>query len=120
LRALIQGLERGETVLLYCDRAPRLDGPRIPLPFLGTQVWGARGAGWLRRRTGADLLPVALLWEGRDGHHLHIDPEIACGRGGAAGDADAMRAVYGALEKYARRHPEQWLKWVELGGMLAT
>jgi lauroyl/myristoyl acyltransferase len=127
-RALVRGLARGETVLLYCDRTPGEDERaahetrgRIRVPFLGAHVWSARGLGWLHARTGATVLPAVLLWEGRRGHHLRIGPAIA-GDPGANGSADAetvMLEAYGALERLVRQYPAQWLKWEDLAGMIA-
>lgn len=127
VRTLARCLERGETVLLYCDRAPT-DANRPPaarglisVPFLGTRIWSARGIGWLPRGTGATVLPAVLLWEGPHGHHLRIDPEVAPQQGSdGASDADTVTAaVYSALERYVREDPAQWLKWEEFGRMVA-
>jgi lauroyl/myristoyl acyltransferase len=127
LRVLLRCLAQGGTVLLYCDRAPG-EAPRsgdgragISVPFLGTRVWSARGVGWLHRQTGATVLPAVLLWEGRWGHRLHIAPEIAArrGTGDLANVGCVMAAAYGALECWVRRHPAQWLKWEDFGGMIA-
>lgn len=128
LRLLLRCLERGETVLLYCDRAPGEAVPssghaagRIRVPFLGTRIWSARGVGWLQRRTGAAVLPAVLLWEGGLGHHLHIEPEItAQGATGALQQVDAVvTAVHRVLERYVRREPAQWLKWEDFETMIA-
>lgn len=120
LRTLTRCLEQGGTILLYIDQAPGAEGRApeargwIEAPFLGTRIWCPRGVGWLRLRTGAAVLPVALLWE-RGAHHLRIDAELDC-----AGDAAVTLAVYAALERYVRREPAQWLKWGEFGAMNAT
>lgn len=133
LRTLARCLERGETVLLYCDQAPREVGgsPEVrglmSVPFLGTRIWSARGVAWLRAKTGAAVLPAVLLWEGRHGHHLRIDPEIAIdpdvarhrGRDGRSEMDAVMVAVYGALERWVREDPAQWLKCEEFGDMVA-
>jgi lauroyl/myristoyl acyltransferase len=126
LRELARCLERGETVLLYCDQAPGAGGHSpgdrgwIPVPFLGARIWGPRGLGWLRQRTGAEILPVVLRWEGRWGHHLHIDPALACRGSPESKGIDAIVAdAYGALERYVRRDPAQWLRWPDFGRMLA-
>ena len=127
LRVLVRCLTQGGTVLLYCDRAPRGAGRagygrgRISVPFLGTRVWSAPGVEWLHRRTGATVLPAVLLWEGRWGHRLHIAPEIVADRGtGERGDVGSvMAAAYGALERWVRGHPAQWLRWEDFGGMIA-
>jgi lauroyl/myristoyl acyltransferase len=125
LRELARCLERGETVLLYCDQVPGVEGNSpsargwIRVPFLGTRIWGPRGLGWLRRRTGAAVLPVALLWEGRAGHHLRIDPALACRGASESTDIDAVvTEAYGALERYVRRDPAQWLRWPDFDGMV--
>jgi lauroyl/myristoyl acyltransferase len=127
LRVLVRCLAQGGTVLLYCDRPPgeagRADHGRagISVPFLGTRVWSAPGVGWLHRRTGAAVLPAVLLWEGRRGHHLHIAPEMGADRGpgGVADVGGVMAAAYGALERWVRCQPAQWLKWEDFGGMIA-
>jgi lauroyl/myristoyl acyltransferase len=127
LRVLVRCLRQGGTVLFYCDRAPgearhaSNDRGRISVPFLGTRVWSAPGVGWLHRRTGATVLPAVLLWEGCWGHHLHIAPEIVadCGTGEPADVGSVIAAAYGALERWVRGHPAQWLKWEDFGGMIA-
>ncbi len=129
LRALIGCLKRGETVLLYCDQAPAgADGSPasrgwIKVPFLGTRIWSARGLGWLQGKTGAAVLPAALLWEGRRGHHLRIGqpvhgPTTLEGNAADAGDAVVI-AAYAVLEQYVREDPAQWLKWAEFDDMIA-
>lgn len=126
LRALVRCLEQGETVLLYCDREPGEAGSsrqvqgHLGVPFLGTRIWTARGAAWLRSKTGAAMLPVVLLWVGRRGHHLYIEPELACNEQTDRSNEmeAAMAAVYGVLERYVRRDPAQWLKWADFGGMV--
>jgi hypothetical protein len=65
-------------------------------------------------------LPVVLRWEGRWGHHLHIDPALACRGSPESKGIDAIVAdAYGALERYVRRDPAQWLRWPDFGRMLA-
>lgn len=126
LRALARLLTRGETVLLYCDQAPGEAGGSpasrgwIKVPFLGTRIWVAGGLGWLRRKTGAALLPVAIFWEGRRGHDLRIGPQVIgpCAEQPSGIDAPVL-AAYGALEQYVRQDPAQWLKWAEFGNMIA-
>jgi lauroyl/myristoyl acyltransferase len=125
LRELARCLKRGETVLLYCDQMPGGEGSSpsaagwIRVPFLGTRIWGPRGLGWLRRKTGAAVLPVALLWEGRWGHHLRIDPELAGLGPSQSNDIDAVvMEAYRALERHVRRDPAQWLRWPDFGGMI--
>ena len=128
LRVLLRSLARGETVLLYCDRALGEAGSAgsvarspISVPFLGTRIWSARGLGWLHRETGATVLPAVLLWEGRRRHHLHIGSAITGEHGaGAVRDISAvMVRAFGALEGHVRRHPGQWLKWGDFGTMVA-
>lgn len=125
LRELARCLERGETVLLYCDQVPGEAGKSpdargwIRVPFLGTRIWGPRGLGWLRHKTGAAVLPVVLLWEGRRGHHLRIDPELVCRGASESDDIDAVvMEAYGALERFVQRDPAQWLRWLDVGGMI--
>ena len=127
LRTLARCLTRGETVLLYCDPAPGEigEGPaargQVGVPFLGTRIWAARGVAWLARKTGATLLPAVLLWEGRHGHHLLIEPALAAPAGSDRSDSDAVLvAVYGALERYVRKAPEQWLRWREFRDLVAA
>lgn len=127
LRTLAQSLDRGETVLLYCDPVRRADAPRersglIPVPFLGTRVWTARGAAWLHLRSGAPLLPAALRWRGVAGHRLDVGPAIpVSAAGGREGAMDGvMSAIFGALERPVRQHPEQWLRWHEFDRMIVT
>jgi len=126
LRALTRCLERGETVLLYCDQAPGEAGGSpgargwIKVPLLGTRIWSARGLGWLQRSTGAAVLPVALFWEGRSGHHLRLGRQIHATDTREANAADVVViAAYGALEQYLRQDPAQWLKWAEFDDMIA-
>jgi len=125
LRALVTSLERGETVLLYCDRAlPRADGvsrsgaaPRVP--FLGTAVYATAGVARLSERTGAAILPTVLLWDGDQRHHLIIEPEVT--RDPSADPTTRVPAatadVYRVLERYVRWYPADWLKWKDFRDM---
>jgi lauroyl/myristoyl acyltransferase len=126
LRSLVRSLEKGETVVFYCDQAAgESGGPPdnrgwISVPFLGTRIWIARGLGWLRHRTGAAVLPVALFWDEHGGHHLRIEPQLLIADAAVSQPADApVMAAYQALERLVERAPAQWLKWAEFDGMIA-
>jgi lauroyl/myristoyl acyltransferase len=123
LRALVHRLRRGETILFYCDPAPRerersTEGkPGLTsVPFLGTRIWSARGLGWLQRKTGATMLPAVLRWEQGRRHHLHIDVEIP---GNGTSVEGLMAVAFSVLERYVRRDPAQWLRWEDFEGMIA-
>lgn len=127
-RPLLRCLERGETVLLFCDqelaaadrRARAANLPRVE--FLGREIYAMRGIGWLQWKTGASVVPAVLFWEGKRRHHLIIEPQLTFPPvGGAREHIQAVTAaVFGVLERYVRRDPVQWLKWQHLHKMTVS
>ena len=124
-RPLLRCLERGETVLLFCDqelnaadrRARTANLPRVE--FLGREIYAMKGIGWLQWKTGASVVPAVVVWEGKRRHHLIIEPQLHFPPAG--GDREHIQAVtaavFGVLERYVRRDPVQWLKWQHLHEM---
>jgi lauroyl/myristoyl acyltransferase len=100
-------LHRGEVVGLLCDRD--LTGDGIEVEFLGERTRLPGGPATLALRTGAPLLPCAVLFEG-DHHRGIVLPPLATDRR-ANLRADVHRVTQDladALGGLIRRAPEQW------------
>jgi len=100
-------LHRGGVVGLLCDRD--LTGDGIEVEFLGERTRLPAGPATLALRTGAPLLPCAVLFEG-DHHRGIVLPPLATDRR-AKLRADVHRVTQDladALGTLIRRAPEQW------------
>ncbi len=86
-------------------------GAGLPVPFGSGSLTMPRGPAVLSLRSGAPVLPVFLIREGRWAFRLFIEPAI-WPEGGGTGDAlvrSLTRRYADVLERYVRRFPKQWL-----------
>jgi Kdo2-lipid IVA lauroyltransferase/acyltransferase len=84
------------------------------VPFFGIPAYTASGLARVALRTGAAVVPGFTVWdEQQRKYKICFDPALALVRSGDdEADVVANTAAFTAvIEKYVRRHPEQWL-WV--------
>ncbi len=106
--SLLGVLRSGGLVGLVCDR--ELGGGGVPVSFFGEVTNLPAGPALLALRTGAALLPTAVVDLPRGGHLGILRPPLDTSRKGALGE-DVARVTAGLaseLEGLIRRAPEQW------------
>ncbi len=112
-RGLLTAMHRGETVGILMDT--NMTPPQgVFVPFFGTMACTASGLARVAAKTGAVVLPGALMWEEAERKYvLHFGPAIGLAdTGDAEADAVTNTARFtAAIEDFVRRHPDQWL-WV--------
>jgi lauroyl/myristoyl acyltransferase len=106
-REIIRALKRGGVVAIAIDRD--LIGNGAPVPFFGAPASIPTGAVEMAMRTGAALVPVALL---RDGLHVRgaVYPRVAYDTA-APREAEVLRVtreILALFEGIIRDHPDQW------------
>jgi KDO2-lipid IV(A) lauroyltransferase len=112
-RGLLTAMHQGETVGILMDT--NMTPPQgVFVPYFGTLACTASGMARVAAKTGAVVLPGALLWEEREQKYvLCFGAAInLVETGDAEADAVANTALFtAAIEDYVRRYPDQWL-WV--------
>lgn len=111
MRPLLKALRQRELVGILLDQnARRREG--VFVDFFGKPASTNAGLALVARRTGAPVLPMFLVREGRR-YRMVIEPEVPLvATGDKAGDIRANTRRYNqALESVIRRYPEQWF-WV--------
>lgn len=106
--AVLEGLRQGRTIGLVSDRD--LQGNGVEVEFFGEPTRLPGGPAVLALRTGAPLLPVAVLFQPGDRHLAVIRAPIPARREGRFRD-DVTRitqAMARELESLIRRAPDQW------------
>jgi KDO2-lipid IV(A) lauroyltransferase len=93
---------------LLCDRD--LTGDGIEVEFFGERTTLPAGPATLALRTGAALLPTAVYFRPRGGHHAVVLPPIPTQREGRLRDdvARATQDLAHRFEELIRAAPEQW------------
>lgn len=101
-------LRTGGLVGLVCDRD--LVGRGVAVPFFGEETTLPAGPATLALRTGAALLPTAVLDEPRGRHRGVLRPALDTTRKGALADdvARITAELAAEMEGLIRRAPEQW------------
>jgi lauroyl/myristoyl acyltransferase len=105
---LTAALHRNDAVALLCDRD--VDGSGGKYPFFGEETTLPKGPATLALRTGAALLPVAVV-ESERGFTCIIDAPVAVERTDAGLRTDVDRVtleLIGRIEQLIRRAPSQW------------
>ena len=105
---LLQRLRAGGVVALVCDRD--IGGTGVEVEFFGERTTLPGGPATLALRTGADLYPTAVYFDGPRGHHSVVRPPLAVERTGRLRDdvARVTQALAHELEDLIRRAPDQW------------
>ncbi len=105
---LMEVLRSGGLVGLVCDRD--LAGRGVPVSLFGEQTTVPAGPATLALRTGAALLPTAVVDQPRGGHLGILRPPLDTARGGTLAE-DICRVtaeLASELEGLIRRAPGQW------------
>ena len=111
-------LERGDIVAVLADLNDRREG--IAVDFFGREASTMQGPAALSVRSGAPILPVAVVRDGR-GPHYHVaygDPIRPVPGASLGTEIHRITQAYtSALERFIRLWPEQWVwfhrRWTE-------
>jgi len=101
-------LRRNEVVCLVCDRD--IGGGGVGVTFFEERTTLPGGPATLALRSGAALLPAAIYFTGRTGHHGVVRPPLVTERRGSLREdvARVTQDLADELELLIRRAPEQW------------
>lgn len=107
-KAVLGALRRNEVVCLLCDRD--ITGGGIEVDFFGERTTLPAGPATLALRTGAPLLPTAVYFRPRGGHHAVVQPPVPAQREGRLRDdvARVTQELARRFEQLIRAAPEQW------------
>ncbi len=110
IRDMLRGLRRKELVGLVADQDAGKQGGVI-IPFLGRKTTVPTGAFDLALRTGAPVLPCFIVRRGDIHHDIYVGEPIEISKmNQEQQDLElAARSFMGNLEKFIRKHPEQYL-----------
>lgn len=112
LRGLVARLQRNA---LFVTSGLGTSGDKlVAVEALGTTLAIPTGMMSLARTTGAALLPLVAYEDDRGRDHVVIEPPLAPPAPGDAGLVAAAHAYAAVLERWVRRHPEQWFWWYGL------
>lgn len=112
VQAILQVLRRGETVGILIDQhITEREG--VVVPFFGQPASTAFAPALIAMRSGAAVLPVAIIREGRGRYRVLIADEVPVRRSGdfKADLAENTARFTAAIEAFVRKHPDQWF-WV--------
>jgi KDO2-lipid IV(A) lauroyltransferase len=106
--AILRRLKGGGIVGLVCDRD--LAGTGVEVEFFGERTTLPSGPATLALRTGAPILPAAVYFTGRDGHHGLVRPPLAIERTGKFREdvARVTQLLADEFEGLIRAAPWQW------------
>jgi KDO2-lipid IV(A) lauroyltransferase len=107
-KTVLRALRDNHVVCLVCDRD--LTGDGVDVEFFGETTTLPAGPATLALRTGAPLLPAAVYFRPRGGHHAVVRPPIPTEREGRLRDdvARVTQALAYRFEELIRAAPEQW------------
>ena len=121
---LVDALKRGEIVGFCVEGNTGADGPwgetsKEVVRFFNHDISAKSGAARLAAALGTPILPVVALREGEASGRMVFHEPILPERGMKRTHRDrfvgeTMQGLYGLLESYARRYPEQWEGWSAL------
>jgi predicted LPLAT superfamily acyltransferase len=121
---IVDALKRGEVVGFCVEGNTGADGPwgdtsKEVVRFFNHDISAKSGAARLAAALGTPILPVVALREGEGSGRLVFHEPILPERGMKPAHrgrfvAETMQSLYGMLESYARRYPEQWEGWSAL------
>lgn len=107
---IVRALRRNEILGILIDR-PLAEGG-VEVSFFGRPTTVPAGPAWIALRTGARVLPVALVRarDTEDVTHALVDLDVAVTR---TGDMDTdvrhlTRRILESHERFIRAHPDQW------------
>jgi KDO2-lipid IV(A) lauroyltransferase len=106
--AVLRALKDGHVVGLISDRD--ILGTGVEVDFFGERTTLPSGPATLSLRTGAPIVPAAVYFSGRKGHHGVIRPAVDTTRAGRLRDdvARVTQDLARELEALIRIAPDQW------------
>jgi len=106
--AILRALRANQIALLMCDRD--VAGGGVEVDLFGERTTLPGGPATLALRTGAALLPAAVYFDGKAGHHAFVRPPVSLARSGRMRDdvARVTQDLAHEIEVLVRRAPEQW------------
>ncbi len=109
VRQLVQGLQKGGIIGILADQDGGSHG--VLCPFLGRTASTAPGPIGLSLSTGAPILPVFMVRQRGPSHLLVVEEPLAIPEEGTMDERihAGVAAYLAVLERFVRRHPEQWL-----------
>lgn len=110
--AVLQALRRGETVGILIDQhISERDG--VVVPFFGRPASTVFAPALIAMRSGAAVLPVGMIREGRGQYRVQIAEEVTVRRSGdlRADLVENTARFTAAIEAFIREHPDHWF-WV--------
>jgi lauroyl/myristoyl acyltransferase len=121
---LVDALKRREIIGLCIEGNTGSDGPwgdtsKTRISFLGHTILAKNGAARLAAALRAPILPVMALKDGDASGRLFFSEPIIPPPGLKRSENEefvraSMQSLYGLLESYVRRYPEQWEGWSAL------
>ena len=112
VQAILQVLRRGETVGILIDQhISEREG--VVVPFFGRPASTAYAPALIAMRSGATVLPAAIVRQGRGRYRVVIGDEVPVRRSGdlKADLVENTARFTAAIEAFVRTHPEHWF-WV--------
>lgn len=108
-REAMRILRRGEILGILIDQGARRDG--VIVDFLGRPTRFPRGPAFLSLKTGAPIVPAAILRREDGTHLIRVGEEISLSPAANTEKAVTLgtQACASALERYIRAEPTQWL-----------
>jgi len=120
IKPIYQCLENGELLMINVDGVGGLKGQKLKkdyiiVNFLGNQVYMPTGAARVARKMGVPIIPINCLRQLDGKHKIIFDPPIYVQKSEdrAVDVQKCIQQIIFQLEKYIRKHPEQWLLWME-------
>lgn len=111
LRRSLECLNDGGVLVLLMDEDAKRRG--IFVDFFGRAASTATGPAAMALRTGAAVVPMAMVYEGQGRHRLVMEPPLELiNTGELTADIAANTVLFTkALENIIRRNPDQWA-WI--------
>lgn len=107
VKNILRKLQAGEIVSLFVDEDRRKG---IPVEFFGKPAYTPTGPAVISLRSGAPLVPMFAVREGKNRHRIIIEPagEFELGENKNENIATIIAWCTGAIENMVRRYPDQW------------
>jgi len=108
LKRSIECLKNGEILFILSDVSALSGG--IDVDFFGHQVPTFKGPVTLSMRSGAALLPMFIVWDGKGGQEIIIEPSLPLMREGRL-EEDIRKTtshIAKLVEGYIEKYPAQW------------
>jgi KDO2-lipid IV(A) lauroyltransferase len=105
-RRLLRALESGEIVALMVDGDIYTGGDKVP--FFGKPVRAPEGPARLSRAAASPIVAGYCRRLGEDSYRIHLETIVRAEEASALPEDQALRLVYGALERYVAANADQW------------